>query len=127
LAGGSAQLTSLSPLPPPFCNDENNSVIRSAMGALRNSKKNCLLAIAILFLFTFFNLILEAPHTQEKIDQRQKEEAGTKHSDADFRKIFRIFEVQQTFICTVKFYKSAQKFKNFLCIHRHSKIIHLTV
>jgi hypothetical protein len=31
------------------------------MDALRNSKKNSLLAIAILFLFTFFNLILDAP------------------------------------------------------------------
>jgi hypothetical protein len=33
------------------------------MDALRNSKKNCLLAVAILFLFTFFNLILDAPRT----------------------------------------------------------------
>jgi hypothetical protein len=35
---GTAQLLPLSPLPPPseFCNDENNSVIRSAMDALRN-------------------------------------------------------------------------------------------
>jgi hypothetical protein len=49
--------------PPPseFCNDENNSVIRSAMDALRNSKKISLLAVAILFLFTFFYLILDAP------------------------------------------------------------------
>jgi hypothetical protein len=31
------------------------------MDALRNSKKICLLAVAILFLFTFFNLILNAP------------------------------------------------------------------
>jgi hypothetical protein len=60
---GSAQLSLLSPSPLPseFCNDENNSVIRSAMDALRNSKKMCLLAVAILFLFTFFNLILDAP------------------------------------------------------------------
>jgi hypothetical protein len=42
------------------CNDENNSVIRSAMDALRNSKKISLIAVAILFLFTFFNLILDA-------------------------------------------------------------------
>jgi hypothetical protein len=31
------------------------------MDALRNSKKISLLAVAILFLFTFFNLILHAP------------------------------------------------------------------
>ncbi len=31
------------------------------MDALRNSKKINLLAVAILFLFTFFNLILDAP------------------------------------------------------------------
>ena len=31
------------------------------MDALRNSKKISLLAVAILFLFTFFNLILDAP------------------------------------------------------------------
>ncbi len=30
------------------------------MDALRNSKKISLLAVAILFLFTFFNLILDA-------------------------------------------------------------------
>jgi hypothetical protein len=28
-------------------------------------KKICLLAVAILFLFTFFNLILDAPRTYE--------------------------------------------------------------
>ncbi len=33
------------------------------MNALRNSKKISLLAVAILFLFTFFNLILDAPGT----------------------------------------------------------------
>jgi hypothetical protein len=33
------------------------------MDALRNSKKNTLLAVAILFLFTFFTLILDAPRT----------------------------------------------------------------
>ncbi len=33
------------------------------MEALRNSKKISLLAVAILFLFTFFNLILNAPRT----------------------------------------------------------------
>ncbi len=33
------------------------------MDALRNSKKNCLLAVAIFFLLTFFNLILDAPPT----------------------------------------------------------------
>jgi hypothetical protein len=31
------------------------------MDALRNSKKISLLAVAILFLFIFFNLILDAP------------------------------------------------------------------
>ena len=31
------------------------------MDALKNSKKISLLAVAILFLFTFFNLILDAP------------------------------------------------------------------
>jgi hypothetical protein len=37
---GSAQLSPLSPPPPSeFCNDENNSVIRSALVALRNLKK----------------------------------------------------------------------------------------
>ncbi len=37
------------------------------MDALRNSKKIILLAEAILFLFTFFNLILDAPRTVEFI------------------------------------------------------------
>ncbi len=62
---GSAKLSPLWLLPPPseLCNDENNSVIRSAMDVLRNSKKISLLAVAILFLFTFFNLILDAPRT----------------------------------------------------------------
>jgi hypothetical protein len=43
--GGLAQQSPLSLSPPPseFCNDENNSVIRSAMDALRNSKKITLL------------------------------------------------------------------------------------
>jgi hypothetical protein len=60
---GSVKLSPLSLSPPPseFCNDENNSVVRSAMGALRNSQKISLLALALLFLFTFFNLILDAP------------------------------------------------------------------
>jgi hypothetical protein len=49
--------------PSEFCNDEKNSVIRSAMDALRNSKKISLLSVDILFLFTFFNLILDAPRT----------------------------------------------------------------
>ncbi len=62
---GSAKLSPLSLLPPPseFCNDEKNSVIRSAMDALRNLKKISLLAVAILFLFTFFDLILDARRT----------------------------------------------------------------
>jgi hypothetical protein len=57
-----AQLSPPSPLPPPleFCIDEDNSVIRSAMHALRN-KKNTLLTVTVLFLFAFFNLILDAP------------------------------------------------------------------
>jgi hypothetical protein len=33
---------------------------------LRNSKKSSLLAVAILFLFTFFTLILDAPRTYSK-------------------------------------------------------------
>jgi hypothetical protein len=39
---GSAKLSPLLLSPPPseLCNDENNNVIRSAMDALRNSKKN---------------------------------------------------------------------------------------
>ncbi len=53
---GSAKLSPLPLSPPPseFCNDENYSIIRSAMDALRYSKKISLLAVAILFLFTFF-------------------------------------------------------------------------
>jgi hypothetical protein len=35
------------------------------MDALRNSKKISLLAVAIFFLFTFFNLILDAPRTPQ--------------------------------------------------------------
>jgi hypothetical protein len=71
---GSAQLSLLSPSPPPseFCNDENNKVIRSAMDALRNSKKISLLIVAILFLFTFFNLILDAPRTLVYIELQEK-------------------------------------------------------
>jgi hypothetical protein len=60
----SAQLSPLSPLPPPseFCNDENNSVIRSAMD-VEKLQKNTLLTETVLFLFAFFNLILDAPRT----------------------------------------------------------------
>ena len=36
------------------------------MDALRNSKKISLLAVAILFLFTFFTLILDAPRKTGK-------------------------------------------------------------
>jgi hypothetical protein len=64
---GSAQLLLLPP-PSDFCNDENNSVKRSAMDALRNSKKNSLQAVAILFLFTFFKLILDAPRNKRKFN-----------------------------------------------------------
>jgi hypothetical protein len=46
---------------------KNINVIRSAMDTLRNSKKISLLAVAILFLFTFFNLILDAPRTAAKL------------------------------------------------------------
>ncbi len=62
---GSGKLSPLSPLPLPseFCNDENNSVPRSAMDALRNSKKISLLAVAILFLYILFTLIFDAPRT----------------------------------------------------------------
>ncbi len=38
------------------------------MDALRNSKKISLLAVAILFLFTFFTLILDAPRILHGID-----------------------------------------------------------
>ncbi len=41
------------------------------MDALRNSKKISLLAVAILFLFTFFNLILDAPRTYSKYSWKQ--------------------------------------------------------
>jgi hypothetical protein len=62
--GGSAQLSSLLPSKlSEFCNDENNSVFRSAMEALSNSKKITLLTVTIFFLFAFFNLILDAPRT----------------------------------------------------------------
>jgi hypothetical protein len=53
---GSAKLSPLSPLPLPseFCNDENNSVTRSAMDALRSSKKNLPPSCSYsLFLNTF--------------------------------------------------------------------------
>jgi hypothetical protein len=53
-------------LPSEFCNDENNSVTRSAMDALRNSKKISLLAVAILYLYILFNLILDAPRTYRR-------------------------------------------------------------
>jgi hypothetical protein len=47
-----------------FCTDEDNIVNRSAMDALRYSKKIItLLTVTVLFLFTFFNLILDAPRT----------------------------------------------------------------
>jgi len=63
VAKATAAIVLLSPPPSEFCIDEKNIVIRSAMDALRNSKKISLLAVAILFLFTFFNLILDAPRT----------------------------------------------------------------
>ncbi len=60
---GSAKLSPLSPSPLPseFCTDEDNIVNRSAMDALRYSKNITLLTVTVLFLFTFFNLILDAP------------------------------------------------------------------
>ncbi len=42
------------------------------MDALRNSKKISLLIVAILFLFTFFNLILDAPRTLVYIELQEK-------------------------------------------------------
>jgi hypothetical protein len=42
------------------------------MDALKNSKKISLLAVAILFLFTFFNLILDAPRTYKNLSQTEK-------------------------------------------------------
>ncbi len=52
---GSAQLSLLLPSPQPsgFCNDEKNSVIRSAMDALRNSQKISLLAVPFSFYSHF--------------------------------------------------------------------------
>jgi hypothetical protein len=41
------------------------------MDALRYYKKISLLAVAILFLFTFFNLILDAPRTYVDIKHTQ--------------------------------------------------------
>ncbi len=62
---GSAQLSPPSPSPPPseFCSDEDNSVIRSAMDGFHEIFKKLfnLLTVTVLFLFTFFNLILDAP------------------------------------------------------------------
>ncbi len=52
-------LLSLSPPPSKFCNDENNSVIRSAMDALSNSQKITFLTVTVLFLFAFLNLMLD--------------------------------------------------------------------
>jgi hypothetical protein len=43
-----------------FSNDENGSVIGSAMDTLRSSKKITPLTVTVLFLFAFFNLILDA-------------------------------------------------------------------
>ncbi len=54
-----------------LCNDENISAIISAMDALRNSKKISLLDVAILFLFTFFNLILDAPRNSNKLTNKR--------------------------------------------------------
>ncbi len=63
--GGVSTTITVSPSPPPseFCNDEDNSVNRSVMDALRNSKKITLLTVSVLFLFAFFNLILDTSRT----------------------------------------------------------------
>ncbi len=54
----------LSPPSSQSCTDEDNSVNRSTMDALRYSKKIITpLTVTVLFLFTFFNLILDAPRT----------------------------------------------------------------
>jgi hypothetical protein len=42
------------------------------MDALKNSKKIYLLAVAILFLFTFLNLILDAPRISANFQSKQK-------------------------------------------------------
>jgi hypothetical protein len=42
------------------------------MDALRNSKKISFLAVAILFLFAFFNLILDAPRTFSLIPEPRR-------------------------------------------------------
>jgi hypothetical protein len=49
-----------------FSNDENGSVIGSAMDTLRNSKKITPLTVTVLFIFAFFNLILDALFWQGK-------------------------------------------------------------
>jgi hypothetical protein len=46
--------------------------------ALRNSKKISLLAVAIIFLFTFFNLTLDAPHNKDISFRPQKSGIITK-------------------------------------------------
>ena len=46
------------------------------MDALKNSKKISLLAVAILFLFTFFNLILDAPRIEKKWMNDEKVKKG---------------------------------------------------
>jgi hypothetical protein len=68
------QLSPLSPSPQPseFCNDENNSVIRSAMNTLRNSKKNKPPSYSHSLFITIFNLILDAPRTG-KLHLKRKE------------------------------------------------------
>jgi hypothetical protein len=53
IGGGGAGLSPLLPPLSEFCNDENNSVIRSAMNALRNSKKITILAVTVFFYLNF--------------------------------------------------------------------------
>jgi hypothetical protein len=66
--------------PSEVCNDENNSVSRSAMDALRNSKKNCLLAVAIIFLFTFFNFIFYFPSKTNTKQTQHTSSCGSQES-----------------------------------------------
>jgi hypothetical protein len=55
------------------------------MDALRNSKKIGLLAVAILFLFTFFNLILDAPRTfKDRVDFESARNYTTQFHFKDF-------------------------------------------
>ncbi len=111
---GSAKLSLLSLLPQPseFCNDENNSVIRSAMDALRNSK-NSLLAVAVFFLFTFFNLILDAPRKKQihfKVFQAFPRNCGCRFLNIPFGVAYQMFvncKESGYVLCVLCFLKAA--------------------